>query len=67
MSRGRVLGAVGNDAALSAQLKCAGGGETACLRLSWVELGCTGGDGGVDSGQGASTGFDGVVGDVAGL
>jgi hypothetical protein len=67
MSRGRVLGAVGNDAASSAQLKCAGGGETACLWSSWVELGCMGGDGGVDSGRGASTGFDGVIGDMAGL
>jgi hypothetical protein len=67
MSRSEVLGAVGNDAASSAQLKRAGGGETACLRSSWVELGCMGGDGGVDSGWGASTGFDGVVGDVAGL
>jgi hypothetical protein len=62
-----MLGAVGNDMASSAQSKCGGGGKTARLRLSWVGLGCTGGDGGVDSERGVSTGLDGVVGDMAGV
>jgi hypothetical protein len=53
--------------ASSAQSKCGGGGETACLQLSWVGLGCTGGDGGVDSEQGVSTGLDGIVGDMTGV
>jgi hypothetical protein len=39
ISRSRVLGAVGNDAASSAQLKRVGGGETACFRGVWVRLG----------------------------
>jgi hypothetical protein len=42
-------------------------GKTAHLQSCWVELGCVGGDGGIDSGWGASTGLDGIVGDVAGV
>jgi hypothetical protein len=64
MSRGRVLGAVGNVAASSAQSKHAGGGRTARLGSSMVEQGCTGGDGGVGSGRKVSTGVDGLVGDA---
>ena len=60
------MGAVGNDAPSSAQSKHAVGGETARLRSSWGELGCTRGDGGVGSGQGVLTGVDGVVSDAAG-
>jgi hypothetical protein len=45
---------VGNDAASSAQSKCAGGGETARLGLSRVEQGCAGGNGGIDGEQGVS-------------
>ena len=62
-----MLGAVGNDAGLSAQSKRVGGGETACLGPSWGELGCTGGDGGVDGEQGLSAVVDGVVNDAAGM
>jgi hypothetical protein len=39
----------------------------ACLQLSWVRLGCTGGYGGVDSEWGVLTGLDGIVGDMAGV
>jgi hypothetical protein len=67
MSRGRVLGAMGNDAASSAQSKCAGRGKAAHLGSSRVEQGCVGGDGGVDSGRGVSTGLNSIVGDVEGL
>jgi hypothetical protein len=64
MSRGRVLGAVGNVAASLAQSKRVGRGEMACLWSCWVKLGCVGGDGGVDSGRGGLMGVDGLVGDV---
>jgi hypothetical protein len=67
MSRSEVLGAVGNDAASSAQSKHAGGGKTAHLRSGRGELGCAGVDGVVDSEQGVSTGVDSVVGDLAGV
>jgi hypothetical protein len=67
MSCGKVLGAVGNDAASLAQSKHAGGGKTARLRSGWGELGCAGVDGVVDGEQGVSTGVDGVVGDLAGV
>jgi hypothetical protein len=43
------------------------GVETARLRVSWDELGCTGIDGGVDGEQGVLTGVDGLVGDLAGV
>ena len=66
-SRGCVLGAVGNDAASSAQSKRAGGGKTACLGLSRGEQGCIGGNVGVGSEQGASKGVDGIVNDAAGV
>ena len=39
MSCGRVLGAVGNDAASLAQLKCAGGGEMVCFWVFWGKHG----------------------------
>jgi hypothetical protein len=58
---------VGNVVASLAQSKCVGGGKTACLGSSWGELGCTGGDGGIDSERGVSTGLDGIVGDMAGV
>jgi hypothetical protein len=67
MSRGRVFGTVGNDAASSAQSKRAEGDETARLGSSWGELGCTCGDGGIGSERGVSTGVNGVVGGVAGV
>jgi hypothetical protein len=67
MSHGRVLGAVGNDTASSAQSKHAGGGKMAHLGSSMVEQGCTGRDGGVGSGRKVSTGVDGLVGDLAGV
>ena len=66
MSLSRV-GAVGNDAASSAQLKHAGGGKTARLGSSWGELGCTRGDGGVGSRWGLLSGVDGIVSDTAGV
>lgn len=100
-----MLGAVGNDAASSAQSKRAGTGvelsgirleggetrdggcrtgpggssdmvaavgdggddETARLRGLWGELGCMGGDGGLDSEQVVSKGVDGVASDTAGV
>jgi hypothetical protein len=63
MSRGRV-GAVGNDAASSAQSKRAGGGETACLGPGWGELGHVGSEQGAGDEWGVSTGVDGVVSDA---
>jgi hypothetical protein len=39
MSRSRLLGAMGNDAASSAQSKCAEGGETGHCWGFWGELG----------------------------
>jgi hypothetical protein len=62
-----MLGAVDNNMASSAQSKCGGGGKTARLWLSWVGLGCTGGDGGIDSEWGVLTGLNSVVGDMAGV
>jgi hypothetical protein len=67
MSRSEVLGAVGNDAASSAQSKRAGGGKTARLSSGRGELGRAGVDGVVDGEQGVSTGVDGIVGDLAGV
>jgi hypothetical protein len=67
MSRGRVLGAVGNDAASSAQSKCAGGGESARLGSGRGEQGCTGGNGGVDGERGLSAVIDNVVNEAAGV
>ena len=64
---GYIAGGAGINAASSAQLKCAGGCETACLETSWGELGHTGGDGGIDSEQGVSLGADSIVGGVAGV
>ena len=66
MSRGRV-GAVGNDAASSAQSKCAGGDKTVSFGSSRGEQGCTGGNGAVNGEQGVSTVVDGVVSDAAGV
>ena len=60
------MGAVGNDAASSAQSKCAGGDKTVSFGSSRGEQGCTGGNGAVDGEQGVSTVVDGVVSDVAG-
>jgi hypothetical protein len=64
MSRGR-LGAVGNDAASSAQSKRVGGGEMDRLRGVWGELGCAVVDGGLGSEWGVLRGLDGTVGDTA--
>jgi hypothetical protein len=61
MSRGRVLGAVGNDTASSAQSKHVGGGEMACLGSSWGELGQMGGERGTRGGQGVFTCIDGII------
>ena len=66
MSHGRV-GAVGNNAASSAQSKCAGGDKTVCFGSSRGEQGCTGGNGAVDSERGVSTVVDSVVSDAAGV
>ena len=60
-----MLGTVGNDAALSAQSKCVGGGETAHFRGVWGEQGCTGGIGAIDGEWGVLTGAGGVVSDAA--
>ena len=60
------MGAVGNNAASSVQLKHAEGGKTARLGSSWGELGCTCGDRGVGSRWGVLTSVDGVVSDTAG-
>ena len=67
MSRGWVLGAVGNDAALSAQSKCMGGGETARLGSSRGEQGCAGGNGGAGGAWGLSAVVDSVVNDASGV
>ena len=66
-SRGQVLGAVGNDAALSAQSKRVRGGEMARFRGVWGEQWCTGGIGAIDGEQGVLLGADGIVGGVAGV
>ena len=63
-SRGWV-GAVGSDAALSAQSKCVRGGEMARFRGVWGERGCTSGTGAIDSERGISVGVDSIVNDVA--
>ena len=66
MSHSRV-GAVGNDAASSVQLKHAGGGKMAHLGSSWGELGCTYGNRGVGGKQGLSSGVEGIISDMAGV
>jgi hypothetical protein len=62
VSHGRV-GAVGNDAALSAQSKHVVGGETDCLWLGRDELRWMGGGQGVGGGPGVFVGIDDIVGD----
>ena len=60
-----MLGTVGNDAASSAQLKRAGGGETARLGLSRGEQGRKGCKQGVGSERRVTLGVDNVVSDAA--
>ena len=62
-----MLGAVDNDAASSAQSKCAESGEMACLGLNRGEPRCTGGNRGIDSEQGLSAVVDGIINDMAGV
>ena len=59
------VGAVGSDAASSAQSKCVRGGETARFGGVWGEQGCTSGTGAIDGERGISVGVDSVINDVA--
>ena len=67
MSRGWVLGVVGNDAASSAQSKRTGGSETVCLGSSRGEQEYTDGNMAIDGERGVSSGVDGVLSGAAGV
>ena len=61
------LGTIGINAASSAQLKHAGGGERAFLGFSWGKTGHTWEDRGIDGEQGVLTGVDSIIGNTVGV
>ena len=59
------MGAVGSDAASSAQSKRARGGEMACFRGVWGEQGCTSKTGAINGERGILVGVDSIVNNMA--